>query len=42
MFIALVQGICIGVVENVFLWFLYFQVEFTNFQEMVDFQVEVL
>ena len=35
-------GICIGFVENVFLWFLYFQVEFTNFQERVDFQVEVL
>ena len=39
---ALVQGICIGFLENVFLWFLYFQVEFTNFQEIVDFQVEVL
>jgi hypothetical protein len=35
-------GICIGFVENVFLWFLYFQVEFTNFQERVVFQVEVL
>ena len=35
-------GICIGFVENVFLWFLYFQVEFTSFQERVDFQGEVL
>ena len=35
-------GICIGFVENVFLWFLYFQVEFTNFQERVAFQGEVM
>ena len=39
---TLVQGICIGFVENVFLWFLYIQVEFTNFQKRVAFQGEVM
>ena len=39
---SITAGICIDFVENGFLWFLYFQVEFTIIQRRHCFQGEVL